>query len=258
MRRRSASDEPSLGTNATADVPTAPAAPSSSSNYYPMAPTASAFTRPMPTPISGRAAIQGRAQNGGISIDLDSMINDHQRSKGSSTLVRASSGNVMLYGNLGNLRAPGAVTPSRNVLDYLPKTAKEMYPPNYTTSATPNRKQQQQQGYETNARMPNADEDREPRVPAEMCRALSRRLDPEELKQMGNEEYKKGNFAEAVALYDRAILSNPDKASYWSNKAAALTGLGKLIEAVEECREAVRIDPSYHRAHHRLGTLYLR
>lgn len=212
----------------------------------------------MPTPISGRAAIQGRAQNGGISIDLDSMINDHQRSKGSSTLVRASSGNVMLYGNLGNLRAPGAVTPSRNVLDYLPKTAKEMYPPNYTTSATPNRKQQQQQGYETNARMPNADEDREPRVPAEMCRALSRRLDPEELKQMGNEEYKKGNFAEAVALYDRAILSNPDKASYWSNKAAALTGLGKLIEAVEECREAVRIDPSYHRAHHRLGTLYLR
>ncbi|KAI0512330.1 hypothetical protein KFK09_012969 [Dendrobium nobile] len=172
-----------------------------------------------------------RPGNGGISSELDSMIYDHQRTKGSSTLVRASSGNFMLYGNLGNLRAPGAVTPNRNILEYLPKTAKEM--------------EKARGGGKVEAS-------------SSICRALSRRLDPEELKEMGNEEYKNGRYAEAVALYERAILIDPEKASYRSNKAAALMGLGLLLDAVEDCREAIRIDPYYFRAHQRLANLYLR
>ncbi|KAF4391159.1 hypothetical protein F8388_009581 [Cannabis sativa] len=124
-----------------------------------------------------------------ISGELESMIIDHQKNKGSSTLVRASSSNVMLFGNLGNLR------------------------------------QQQQQ--------PNG-------------------------SIMGNEDYKNGRFAEALALYDAAISIDPNKASYRSNKSAALTALGRLLEAVLECREALRIEPHYHRAHLRLATLYLR
>ncbi|MCL7045358.1 hypothetical protein MKW94_006319, partial [Papaver nudicaule] len=92
-----------------------------------------------------------------------------------------------------------------------------------------------------------------------LCRALSTsRYDSEALKEMGNEEYKKGKFIEALALYDRAIAMNTDKASYRSNKGVALTGLGRILDAVRECKEAIRIDPSYHRAHHRLATLYLR
>ncbi|KAL0903258.1 hypothetical protein M5K25_027620 [Dendrobium thyrsiflorum] len=173
---------------------------------------------------------------GSISADLDSMIYDHQRAKGSNTLVRASSGNVMLYSNLGNLRAPGAVTPNRDVLDYLPKTAKEM---------------------ESEARRRGGSKD-EAEIPVSMCRALSRRLDPEELKELGNEEYKNGRYAEAVAFYDRAIVIDPENASYWSNKAAALIGLGLLLEALQECRQAIRIDPCYFRAHQRLANLYLR
>jgi len=244
-RRRSTSDDPSTA------VSGGPAPLNSKAFANPNYPKAPASTRP--TPMQGLAAGPRRAHNGGgISMELDSMINDHQRTKGSSTLVRASSGNVMLYGNLGNLRAPGAVTPSRNVLDYLPKTVNEM-----NSNAT-NRTQQGYGGMNGPNPMANSEACAEPDVPGVMCRALSTRLDPEELKEMGNEEYKQGNFAEAVALYDRAILINPEKASYWSNKAAALTAMGRLIEAVAECREAVRIDPSYHRAHHRLGTLYLR
>ncbi|KAH7652740.1 Molecular co-chaperone STI1 domain-containing protein [Dioscorea alata] len=91
-----------------------------------------------------------------------------------------------------------------------------------------------------------------------VCRALSVSLEPEKLKEMGNEEYRKGRFAEAVSLYDQAILIDSGKASYRSNKAAALIGLGRIFEAVEECKEAVRIDPCYCRAHHRLANLYLR
>lgn len=122
------------------------------------------------------------------------------------------------------------------MLDYLPKTAKEM------ESAT---------GRGRSCRD-------ETEVPVSMCRALSKRLSPEKLKEMGNEEYKNGRYAEAVTLYDRAILIDSEKASYWSNKAAALIGLGCFLEALQECKEAIRIDPYYFRAHHRLATLYLR
>ncbi|PQQ10306.1 inactive TPR repeat-containing thioredoxin TTL3 [Prunus yedoensis var. nudiflora] len=189
----------------------------------------------------------------GISGELDSMIADHQKSKGSNTLVRASSSNVMLFGNLGNLRQPGGGggggggnVNSNNVLDYLPKTAREEIPMMSNVNV----------GKMSAAREEKKQSVTEP--PASLCRALSTRMDPETLKIMGNEDYKNGRFAEALALYDAAISIDPNKASYRSNKSAALTALGQLLEAVFECREAIRIEPQYHRAHHRLATLYFR
>lgn len=82
--------------------------------------------------------------------------------------------------------------------------------------------------------------------------------DPEEVKKAGNELYKKGHFVEALSLYERAISILPDNAAYRSNRAAVLTALGRLGEAVRECEEAVRLDPGYGRAHQRLASLYLR
>ncbi|XWS33309.1 hypothetical protein CRYUN_Cryun22dG0070500 [Craigia yunnanensis] len=186
-----------------------------------------------------------------ISGELESMIVDHQKTKGNSNLVRASSSNMMLYGNLGNLRQPGGRgnTNSYNVLDHLPKTARE-------DVSTPN-------GKYPNSVMGNVvkkpvEEKRMEEQAASLCRALSTRMDPETLKIMGNEDYKNGNFAEALALYEAAIAIDPNKASYRSNKSAALTALGRILEAVFECREAIRIEPHYHRAHNRLANLYLR
>ncbi|GFZ18613.1 tetratricopeptide repeat (TPR)-containing protein [Actinidia rufa] len=120
----------------------------------------------------------------GISGELESMISDHQRSKGASSLVRASSGNVMLYPN----SVMGNVVKKHN--------------------------------------------NEEAEKPTSLCRALSTRMDPEQLKIMGNEDYKNGRFAEALSLYDAAISIDPNKASYRSNKSAALTALGRLLEAV--------------------------
>ncbi|CAJ1978496.1 unnamed protein product [Sphenostylis stenocarpa] len=85
-----------------------------------------------------------------------------------------------------------------------------------------------------------------------------KRVDPEEVKRMGNEEYKRGHFGEALCLYDRAIAMSPSNAAYRSNRAAALTGLGRLPEAVRACEEAVGLDPNYGRAHQRLAMLFLR
>ncbi|XP_071691297.1 inactive TPR repeat-containing thioredoxin TTL3-like [Rutidosis leptorrhynchoides] len=82
--------------------------------------------------------------------------------------------------------------------------------------------------------------------------------DVEEVKIAGNEFFKRGNFTEALSLYDRAIAISPENAACRSNRAAVLTMLGRLGEAVWECEEAVRLNPGYQRAHQRLASLYLR
>ncbi|OIS99021.1 PREDICTED: TPR repeat-containing thioredoxin TTL1-like [Nicotiana attenuata] len=81
--------------------------------------------------------------------------------------------------------------------------------------------------------------------------------DSDELKRIGNENYKKGNFIEALSIYDKAIAISPGNAALHCNRAAALMALNRLGEAVKECEEAIRLDPSYVRAHQRLGSLLL-
>lgn len=83
-------------------------------------------------------------------------------------------------------------------------------------------------------------------------------VDAEDLKRLGNECYKQGNFTEALSYYDKAIAISPGNAAYRCNRAAALMSLKRLGRAVRECEEAIRLDPGYWRAHHRLGSLYLR
>nr|GEV20437.1 hypothetical protein [Tanacetum cinerariifolium] len=90
-----------------------------------------------------------------------------------------------------------------------------------------------------------------PTKPNSYCRALSTRMDPEQLKNMGNEYYKNGRFAETLSSYNAAIILDHEKASYKSNKSATLTSLGRLSEAVFEARKAIRIEPLYERAHNR-------
>ncbi|GAB4833898.1 hypothetical protein Ancab_032145 [Ancistrocladus abbreviatus] len=80
----------------------------------------------------------------------------------------------------------------------------------------------------------------------------------DELNNAGNGEYKRGRFMNAISFYDKAIALCPLNAACHNNKAAALAALGKLVEAVHECLEAISSDPTYSRAHYRLGTLYTR
>lgn len=96
------------------------------------------------------------------------------------------------------------------------------------------------------------------KLSTESTRAMGAAMDPQEVTRLGNEWYKKGNFSEALRFYDRAVEIYPGNAACRNNRAAALTGLGRLAEAVKECEEAVRLDPEYGRAHHRLALLHLR
>ncbi|XP_066319571.1 inactive TPR repeat-containing thioredoxin TTL3-like [Miscanthus floridulus] len=211
------------------------------------APAANDRSRPVTKVANGagggpRPAVEPAAEYTGMAAELDKMILDHQRVKGTTQLVRATSGNMMLHRNLGNLNAGGGA-PARNSVESGAKAANERKAPN---------------GYAFSGMGNIVKEPRPAAGAGELCRALSHRTDPEKLKEMGNEEYRQGHYAEAVALYDQAIMMDPRLPAYWSNKAAALAALGRLIEAVGDCKEAVRIDPSYDRAHHRLGCLYLR
>lgn len=206
----------------------------------------------------------------GLAAELDKMIHDRHKVKAGNGLVRATSGNMMIHGSLGNL---GGHMPNRfaNVNEtnhqggqYPNRNSNAANPVNQQGGINSNRSSNSNSsngnGVARSVALPieSALAQEEPETKPELCRALSKQLSAEELKEMGNEEYKQGRYAEALALYDRAIIMDSKKAAYWSNKAAALTGLGRLLDAVTECKEAVRIDPSYHRAHHRLANLYLR
>ncbi|KAL6865235.1 hypothetical protein ACP4OV_016386 [Aristida adscensionis] len=95
-------------------------------------------------------------------------------------------------------------------------------------------------------------------VPAGAEHAATPSAGAEEVRRAGNEQYKKGCFEEALRLYGRALAMSPDSASCHANRAAALTGLGRLSEAVAECKEALRLDPTYARALQRLVSLQIR
>lgn len=43
----------------------------------------------------------------------------------------------------------------------------------------------------------------------------------EDMKNKGNEAFKKKNFNEAINLYEEAIKLNPSEPLYYNNKAAA-------------------------------------
>ncbi|KAG4934793.1 hypothetical protein JHK85_049712 [Glycine max] len=194
---------------------------------------------PSPSPTQGYVN-QGKRvpkEAVGISGELESMINEHLKSKGSSTL-----------GNLGNLRqGAGPNYNAYSEMDYC--VSNNVASGGYTNQTMGREYDKISYGKEAK---PSKEQS------GSLCRAVSTRMDPEQLKIMGNEDYKNGRFAEALALYDAAIAIDPNKASYRSNRSAALTALGRLLEAVFECREAIRIESHYQRAHHRLGNLHLR
>ncbi|KAF9687304.1 hypothetical protein SADUNF_Sadunf02G0079600 [Salix dunnii] len=184
------------------------------------------------------------------------VITDHQNSNDTKALVQATSGNVMLLGPLGNLRQSGngdfVGNNSRNAtvksVDHRHKNLQEA-----TLSSRP-RNCYSKLGI--NSVMGNIV--RQPGGEFGQGQGLKTSMDPEVLKNKGNERYKQGRYEEALVLYDRAISLDTNKATYRSNRSAALIGLGRLAEAVAECEEAIRLDHSYQRAHYRLATIYFR
>ncbi|KAK1405672.1 DnaJ isogeny subfamily C member 7 [Heracleum sosnowskyi] len=171
--------------------------------------------------------------------ELSMRIAVRQKSTASGILYRASSNNGMLPGHLGNLKQGGAKASTMAKI----KTTMNNHDTTLSKGSS---------SVHTPVLMGNI-----VKKPSGKTK-VEHRLDSEMLKSMGNENYKEGRYEEAIVLYAQAIAQDPSKASYYSNKSAALIGLGRLIEAVFDCRVAIRINPMYQRAHQRLAKLYLR
>lgn len=86
--------------------------------------------------------------------------------------------------------------------------------------------------------------------------AKSRTLALQELAEKervaGNDLFKQGKNVEAIEAYSRSIQAYPLLAVF-SNRSLVLLNLGRASEAESDCREALRLDPSFIKAAHRLA-----
>ncbi|XP_052813465.1 dnaJ homolog subfamily C member 7-like [Mya arenaria] len=76
---------------------------------------------------------------------------------------------------------------------------------------------------------------------------------PEEMKEMGNQYYKEKNYTEAISCYTQAINLCPNCAAYYGNRSACYMMLNKYSDALEDARNALRIDSTFVKGHLREG-----
>lgn len=76
--------------------------------------------------------------------------------------------------------------------------------------------------------------------------------------EKGNQLYSRGQFAQAMAAYRRAIQDQPGLAQAHNNLANALVQSGDLDAAVNSYRKAIALDPNLAEAHHNLGAILQR
>lgn len=74
---------------------------------------------------------------------------------------------------------------------------------------------------------------------------------PEALKNLGNEEYARGNYEEAIGLYTRAIELDDTNPVFFSNRAQAHITMGNFSEAIADCDIALKIDQQFIKAYFR-------
>ena len=63
----------------------------------------------------------------------------------------------------------------------------------------------------------------------------------------------KGNYAEAVAAYDKAVFISPGNADAWNSRGIALENLGQFSEAASSYDKALTLQPMYAEAWYNRG-----
>ena len=69
----------------------------------------------------------------------------------------------------------------------------------------------------------------------------------------GNAKFELDQHAEAIADYDKAIKLNPDLAEAYNNRGAAKATSGQHAEAIADCDKAIELNPDYTDAYNNRG-----
>ncbi|KAJ1026284.1 hypothetical protein NDA16_002371 [Ustilago loliicola] len=75
----------------------------------------------------------------------------------------------------------------------------------------------------------------------------------EQLKAEGNKAMSAKDFGAAIEAYGKAIELNPNSPVYFSNRAAAFSQIGQHDQAIDDAKQASKIDPNFGKAYSRLG-----
>ena len=113
---------------------------------------------------------------------------------------------------------------------------------NTNTNTSNNRIEQKQQQHQ------QRDEGKKSPVPVIETESQSAKL-----KARGNELYVKGQYEAALRCYDAACCIDPQNAIYLGNRAAARLMLGQYMLAIQDCANAVAIQPAYFKGYLRAG-----
>ncbi|KIS66363.1 uncharacterized protein UMAG_10205 [Mycosarcoma maydis] len=75
----------------------------------------------------------------------------------------------------------------------------------------------------------------------------------EQLKAEGNKAMSAKDYGAAIEAYGKAIELNPNSPVYFSNRAAAFSQIGQHDSAIDDAKQASKIDPKFGKAYSRLG-----
>ncbi len=73
--------------------------------------------------------------------------------------------------------------------------------------------------------------------------------------EMAFHRYERGEYAEAIRAYEKALTFTPERAMIWLDAGVAHQQLGELDQARRHYEQAVELDPDLARAWHNLGAV---
>ncbi|KAK1765648.1 TPR-like protein [Phialemonium atrogriseum] len=80
--------------------------------------------------------------------------------------------------------------------------------------------------------------------------------DAETFKNEGNKFFKAKDYTRAIEFYTKAVVLQPDSATYLGNRAAAYMSAGRYEDALEDCKKAAGLDPHNSKILLRLARIY--
>eukprot|EP00979_Chaetoceros_neogracilis_P018647 scaffold10954_cov267-Chaetoceros_neogracile.AAC.5 len=75
-------------------------------------------------------------------------------------------------------------------------------------------------------------------------------------KEKGSDHFRSKEFEAAIQCYSKSIALDPSNAVVYSNRAMALIRVSDLPRALDDCNQALAIDPTYTKALARRGTIH--